>query len=384
MVVKQDKKEKKQEPSFLEKRKEKLNAHINAICKAYGDGFIKVVSEYKYQEIQRLSSGILTLDYALGGGWPTGRIIIISGPRSSCKTRLAISAICEAQKRSIMNGKYLIECDEEDKVPFSCLYIDAEGVFSPSWAKDCGVDLEALHFSKPTTLEQASETLISATTSGAYDLIILDSLAQMMVEDDIEAATDEKSFGTASAKKNNATLRKIQALMNKMEQDGEQVPTVMIINQEREKIGVPSYLPAHMKKSRPGGIAQEYVSSVIVETWAGKVEYFDEKKEMPAKIAFGFHVDKNKTGTPKVDGEFVMAIADAPNDEFKKGEILEAKVVWDYCEKFELIRKAKEGEWVFRGESYKTKKAIYEKYFLDKTEFALVKKEILNILCPKK
>lgn len=379
------KKEKKKELSFLEQRQAKLQGHVQALCKAFGNGIIGVAQNCGYSEVPRLSTGVLTLDYALGGGWARGRINVISGEKSSCKTRLALAAISEAQKRSVFTGEYLFEVKKaEDKMPFTCLYIDAEGTFSNSWAQDCGVDTNELHLSRTVTLEQASEVLISATSSGAYDLIILDSLAQLMVADDIEAAADEKSFGTASAKKNNATLRKLQAIMNKMEQNGEMVPTVIIINQQREKIGMPAYLPASCKKFRPGGIAQEYVSSIIVETWAGKVEFFDKDKEYPAKIAFGFYVDKNKVSTPKIEGEFIMAIADSPNNEFKKGEFLEAKVVWDFCEKFQLIKRVKETEWEFKGEVFKTQKALFEKYFMERNHFAMAKREILNILCPKK
>lgn len=384
-TVEEPKKEKKRELTFSEKKQEKLQSHIAALGKAFGQGIIGVASHCSYREAPRLSTGVLTLDYALGGGWAKGRINIVSGEKSSCKTRLALAAIAEAQKRSVFTSEYLFECAaESDRIAFTCLFIDAEGTFSPSWATLCGVDINQLHLSRTVTLEQASEVLISATSSGAYDLIVLDSLAQLMVSDDIEAASDEKSFGTASAKKNNSTLRKLQAIMNKMEQNGEAVPTIIIINQQREKIGVPSYMPASFKKFRPGGIAQEYVSSIIVETWSGKVEFFDDAKEHPAKIAFGFYVDKNKVSTPKTEGEFIMAIADSPHDEFHKGEFLEAKVVWDYCERFELIKKIKDTEWTFKDDSFKTKKALFEKYFMDKANFALVKKEILTILCPKK
>lgn len=383
--VKKEKKEKKPELTFAELKQEKLKAHLAALSKAFGAGIISVANNCGYMEVPRLSTGVLTLDYALGGGWARGRLNLVCGERSSCKTRLALSSISEAQKRTVIgnSGKYLTECSAEEQMPFTCLFIDAEGTFSPSWAEKCGVDLSTLHISHPVSLEQSAEVLISAATSGAYDFIVLDSLAQLMVEDDIEAAADEKTFGTASAKKNNNTLKKLQALMNRAEQAGESVPTVLVINQLREKIGVPSYMPAHMKKYRPGGIAQEYVSSIIVETWAGKAEYFDEKKEYPAKIAFGFFVDKNKVSTPKIEGEFIMAIADSPSDEFKAGEILEGKVVWDYCMRFELLKPIN-GGYEFKGEVFKTQKAIWAKYFTDKANFAIVKRDVLTILCPKK
>jgi recombination protein RecA len=377
------KKYKKEFESLAEKRQEKLKIFLAAIEKAKGKGTITIAANAEYKEIPRISTGILALDYALGGGWARGRINLVCGKRSSCKTRTAIATIAEAQRKSVVNDKYLAECTEEEKAAYSCLYIDAEGTFSPAWAENCGIDLAVLHIARPVTLEESSDILISATTSGAYDLIVLDSLAQLMCEDDIEAASDEKTFGTASAKKNNNTLKKLQALMNKMEQDGH-APTILIINQLREKIGVPAYLPASMKKYRPGGIAQEYVTSIIVEMWDGKVDFFDEAKQYPSKIAFGFYVDKNKVSTPKAEGEFIMAVADSPNGEFKKGEILERKVVWDYCMRFEIIKRLSDTTMGFKNEVFKTQKAIWEKYFLDDANYLVVKKEILGILCPKR
>jgi len=380
------KKEEPAKPSFLAARQARQAEHLAAVRKKFGEGSLKLASNAEYQTIPRFSTGILALDWALGGGIPRGRMSVISGGWSSSKTRTALSLIADAQNRSVINGKYLWEnMPEEERVPFNCAFVDAEGTFSPAWAQGCGVNLETLQLSRPLNQEEAAEIMVSAVSSGVYDLIVLDSLAQMMSADDVESAMDEKSYGTASAKKNNEMIKKMQAHLNKFNEgkvEGAQgvLPTVIIINQLRDKIGAFGFGP---RKTRPGGVGQEYWSSVIIEMWGAKVEYFDTEKEFPKWGNFGFKIEKNKVSTPKIEGGFVMAIADDPEGTFKAGEFLEVKQVWDLCERFGIINKTENGKWDFKGEVFDTKKEAKDKYFKDKKIFSIIKRDILGILCPK-
>jgi protein RecA len=383
--TKKTKKKEEKPLSFAEKRANATKTHLEALGKKYGDGAICIAANSTYRSVPRLSSGLLDLDRALGGGFPRGRVSLVSGNWSSCKTRIALSVIADAQKRSVINNKYLWEdMPEEERVPYSCCFIDVEGALSPSWAADCGVDLEKLMLARPKSQEESAEIAITAVSSGAYDLVIIDSLAQMMVESEAEAAMDDATTGMGTPKKNNTMFRKIQIHLNRLSQDVETediLPTVIVLNQIRVKIARgPSW--GAPQSSRPGGVGQDFTASCIVALWPASVEYFDTDKQFPKMANFGFVIEKNKVSTPKIHGEFVMAVADDPKGSFKAGEYLEKTAVENYAGQLGWMHN--EGGYYWRGEKFQRKMDLTAKYFDDKKVFALIKRDILDVLCPKK
>ena len=138
-------------------RKAALDNVMARITKEYGKGSIMKLGDNRTMDVETISTGSLTLDLALGGGLPTGRIIEIFGPESSGKTTLTLETIAAAQKE----GK-------------QCAFIDAEHALDPIYAKHLGCDIDELLISQPDTGEQALEILDALSRSGAVDLIIVD------------------------------------------------------------------------------------------------------------------------------------------------------------------------------------------------------------------
>jgi recombination protein RecA len=370
--------------SFAENRKQKEQEFVSKLKKSFGQNAFQIAASAKYKEVPRISSGLFELDLALGGGWPKGRVSLIAGNYSSGKTRLATEAVKEAQRRSIFTNKVIDDkTPAEMKVPHRVAYIDAEGTFDVSWAKHNGVDIDNLMLARPSSQEEAGEMLIGAVNSGSFDLIILDSLAQLMPQDDVDAAMDEGGYGTIAAKNNNKMFRKLQAYLNKFQLSEESdvvLPSVIILNQVREKIGITFGAP---KSIYPGGVGQSFFSSVIVELKASKTEYADQKSKTDPTIGnFHFFVEKNKVSVAKQGGSFQMALVDLPEDGFCRGEFIEIKQVWDRFMSSDLYKRDATS-YSFKGKKYSTQKEIYNEYFLNKQNIVEIKQDLIDYLIKK-
>ena len=161
-----------------------------------------------------IPSGSLSLDLALGGGYPKGRIIEIYGPESSGKTTLTLHAIAEIQKQG-----------------GTAAFIDAEHALDPSYAKRLGVDTENLLVSQPDNGEQALEITETLVRSNAVDLIVVDSVAALTPQAEIDGDMGDSHMGL-QARLMSQALRKLTGIINKSK------ATVIFINQIRMKIGV--------------------------------------------------------------------------------------------------------------------------------------------------
>jgi len=378
---KKDKEEKPEEESLsrAEKQRRDMDQYLGAVNKKLGEGSIVGAASGGYKAIPRLSTSIFQLDYALGGGIPRGRVSLVVGGESSSKTRLVYAIIADAQKRSCMNNRYLWEeMPEDEKIPCRCLHVDIEGSHTNDWAETCGVDVGLLHLARPTSQEQACEIIISALGSGNFDLIVADSIDSMIPSEEVEAAFDESNgFGTAKAKNNGKLFRRIQARLNEAAKNGTEIPTCVFVNQVRKKIGFMQH-----GNTYPGGDAQRFYSSVIIELSRGKTTYFDSEKSEPATVAFHFMIAKNKVYKPKVTGEFEMGVEDHPKLTFRKGQFLDQAAVFAQAEKFGIVET--DGTWSCYGEKFKTKKELNEKYFKDEKAYLSMKEDILTRLFPKK
>ena len=223
-----------------ESKKEKLTLSeaIAKIEKDYGKGSVMKLGENKHMKIDVISSGILSLDLALGvGGYPKGRIVEIYGPESSGKTTFALQAIAAAQRAG-------------GKVAF----IDAEHALDPVYAKKLGVDIERLIVSQPDNGEEALEITEKLIRSSAVDLVVVDSVAALVPKAEIEGNMGD-SHMALQARLMSQALRKIAGQMNKTN------TTVIFINQIREKVGVMYGSP----EVTPGGRALKFYSSVRID-----------------------------------------------------------------------------------------------------------------------
>ena len=215
-----------------------LKQVLSDIEKQFGKGSIMRLGDSGTREIDVISSGSIALDVALGiGGYPKGRIIEIYGPESSGKTTFALHAIAEAQKAG---GK--------------AAFIDAENSLDPQYAARLGVDINELLLSQPDNGEQALEITEALVRSGAISVIVIDSVAALVPQAEIEGEMGDSHVGL-QARLMSQALRKLAGVINK-------TGTIAIfINQLREKVGVMFGNP----EVTPGGRALKFYSSIRLD-----------------------------------------------------------------------------------------------------------------------
>lgn len=214
-----------------------LGLAMDQITKQFGDGSIMKLGEAKKVDVELLPSGALSLDLALGGGYPKGRIIEIYGPESSGKTTLTLHAIAEIQKQG-----------------GTAAFIDAEHALDPAYARKLGVDTDNLLVSQPDNGEQALEIAETLVRSNAVDLIVVDSVAALVPQAEIDGDMGDSHMGL-QARLMSQALRKLTGIINKSK------ATVIFINQIRMKIGVMFGNP----ETTTGGNALKFYASVRLD-----------------------------------------------------------------------------------------------------------------------
>ncbi len=226
----------------MEKKNElnekELDEVLKQIQKTFGKGAVMKLGERPAVNVSVIPSGSLLLDEALGiGGYPKGRIIEIYGPESSGKTTLALHAIAECQKQG---GR--------------AAFIDAEHAIDPEYAKKLGVDIDELILSQPDSGEQALEIAEMLADSGAIDLIIVDSVAALVPQAELDGEMSDNSVGL-QARLMSKAMRKIAGILNKKE------CAIIFINQLREKVGVMYGNP----ETTSGGRALKFYASIRLD-----------------------------------------------------------------------------------------------------------------------
>ncbi|KAF0226610.1 MAG: recombination protein RecA [Erysipelotrichaceae bacterium] len=220
-----------------------LEETIKQIEKQYGKGSVMRLGDRANVDVDAISSGSISIDAALGvGGYPKGRIVEIYGPESSGKTTLALHAIAEVQKRG---GK--------------AAFIDAENAIDPRYAKALGVNIEDLILSQPDSGEQALEITELLIKSGAIDLIVIDSVAALVPQAELDGEMSDAHVGL-QARLMSKAMRKLAGVMNRSE------CTCIFINQLREKIGVMFGNP----ETTAGGKALKFYASIRIDIRRGE------------------------------------------------------------------------------------------------------------------
>ena len=226
----------------MEKREEALKEAIKQIEKQFGKGAIMTLGEDQVSGVEAVSSGSIALDNALGiGGYPKGRIIEIFGPESSGKTTIALTAIASVQKAG-----------------GTAAFIDAEHALDPVYAKNIGVNVEDLLISQPDTGEQGLNIATALVKSGAIDIIVIDSVAALVPEAEINGDMGDSHVGLQA--------RLMSQAMRIMSGAISQTNTLVIfINQLREKVGVMFGNP----ETTTGGRALKFYASVRMDVRKG-------------------------------------------------------------------------------------------------------------------
>lgn len=312
-------------PSDMSEKMKALEAARLQIEKQFGAGsLMKLGTSADASGIEVVPSGSILLDEALGvGGYPKGRIIEMYGPESSGKTTLALHAIAEAQK---MGG--------------IAAFIDAEHALDPVYAKNLGVNIDELWVSQPDTGEQALEIAENLVRSGAVDIIVVDSVAALTPQAEIEGDMGDSHVGL-QARLMSQALRKLTAIIGKSK------CILVFINQIRMKIGVMFGNP----ETTTGGNALKFYSSVRLEI--RRIESIDAKG---AEDAVGNRVRvkivKNKVAPPfrKVEldiyfGKGVSAMSSLLDGAVKYG-LIDKKGAW-YTTETEKVGQGRENALTF-------------------------------------
>ena len=269
----QTSKKDKKESAMDEGKKQALSLALSQITKQFGDGSIMKLGDHSKIDVELFSSGSLSLDLALGGGYPKGRIIEIYGPESSGKTTLALHAISEIQKQG---GQ--------------AAFIDAEHALDPSYARKIGVDTGNLLISQPDNGEQALEICETLVRSGAVDLIVVDSVAALVPQAEIDGDMGDSHVGL-QARLMSQALRKLTAITSKYN------CTVIFINQLREKVGVMFGNP----ETTTGGRALKFYSTIRLDV--RRIETLKQNGEFIGNRT-RIKVVKNKIAPPFKEAEF--------------------------------------------------------------------------------
>jgi recombination protein RecA len=314
-----------------------LNIVLNQIERSFGKGAIMRLGDATRMRVETISTGALTLDLALGGGLPKGRVIEIYGPESSGKTTVALHALAEVQK----NGGV-------------AAFVDAEHALDPTYAAALGVDIENLLVSQPDTGESALEIVDQLVRSAAVDIVVIDSVAALVPRAEIEGDMGDIHVGL-QARLMSQALRKITGNI------GKSGCTVIFINQLRQKIGITYGSP----ETTTGGNALKFYASVRldirrIQTLKKGTEEFGNRVKV--KVA------KNKVAPPFRVAEFDII--------FGKGVSTLGCLV-DLAEETGVI--VRKGAWYsYNGDNISQGRDNAIKYLEEKPDFAAEIKELVR------
>jgi recombination protein RecA len=321
-------------------RKKALEAALLQIDKQFGKGSAMRLGQNAVDNVEVISSGSIALDSALGvGGYPRGRIVEIYGPESSGKTTLTLHAIAEAQKAGL-----------------TCAFVDAEHAFDSTYAKNLGINLDDLIVSQPDNGEAALEIADTLVRSGAVDLLVVDSVAALVPQVELEGGMADNQMGL-QARLMSKALRKLTGSVSKSNS------TIIFINQIRMKIGVMFGSP----ETTTGGNSLKFYASVRLDIRKGAAIKEGEEilgNETRVKVV------KNKVAPPFKTVDFEIIYGEGIS---RIGEII------DLASKSEIIEKS--GSWyAYKGNKIGQGKENAKKYLVENPQLA---DEIENTLRQK-
>lgn len=318
-----------------------LNLVLTQIERNFGKGAIMRLGDATQMRVETISSGALTLDLALGGGLPKGRIIEIYGPESSGKTTLALHAIAEVQKAGGVAA-----------------FVDAEHALDPTYSAALGVQIENLLVAQPDTGESGLEIVDQLVRSAAVDLVVVDSVAALVPRAEIEGEMGDTQVGL-QARLMSKALRKIAGNM------GKSGCTVIFLNQLRQKIGITYGNP----EVTTGGNALKFYASIRLDI--RRIQTLKKGSEGEYGIRAKVKVAKNKVAPPFRIAEFDII--------FGQG-ISRLGCLLDLAEKTDVI--VRKGAWYsYEGDNIAQGRDNAVKYLIDNPETAtLVEQQVRSKL----
>lgn len=309
-----------------------LSLVLTQIERNFGKGSIMRLGDATQMRVETISSGALTLDLALGGGLPKGRVIEIYGPESSGKTTLALHAIAEVQKSGGVAA-----------------FVDAEHALDPTYSDVLGVDISNLLVAQPDTGESALEIVDQLVRSAAVDIVVIDSVAALVPRAEIEGEMGDNQVGL-QARLMSKALRKIAGNI------GRSGCTVIFLNQLRQKIGVTYGNP----EVTTGGTALKFYASVRLDI--RRIQTLKKGTEGEYGIRVKVKVAKNKVAPPFRIAEFDII--------FGKG-ISQIGCMLDLAEQTNVI--VRKGAWYsYNGDNIAQGRDNAIKYLEENPEIAVI------------
>ncbi len=308
-------------PAAASGKSQALDLALGQIEKQFGTGSIMRLGDAHKTNIETTPTGALSLDLALGGGIPKGRIIEIYGPESSGKTTVCLHAVAEVQKGG-----------------GTAAYIDAEHALDPVYAKKLGVNIDSLLISQPDSGEQALEILETLVRSNAVDIVVVDSVAALVPQAEIEGDMGDAQMGL-QARLMSQAMRKLTGVISRTK------CTVVFVNQLRMKIGIMFGNP----ETTTGGNALKFYASVRMD-----IRRISQIKSAEAVIGNRVRVKvvKNKVAAPFREAEFDIMYNQGISTE---GDVLDLAV------NHEIVQKA--GAWFeYSGEKIGQGREAAKKY----------------------
>lgn len=301
-----------------------LKLAVDQIEKQFGKGSIMRLGEAHATNVETIPSGSVSLDLALGGGIPRGRVVEIYGPESSGKTTVCLHAVAEVQKTG-----------------GTAAFIDAEHALDPAYAKRLGVNTDSLLISQPDSGEQALEILETLVRSNAVDIVVVDSVAALVPQAEIEGDMGDAHMGL-QARLMSQALRKLTGIISRTK------CTVIFVNQLRMKIGIMFGNP----ETTTGGNALKFYASVRMD-----IRRIAQIKSGDTIV--GNHVRvkvvKNKIAPPFREAEFDIMYNEGIS---KAGDLIDLAVAKEVV--------AKQGAWYeYEGEKIAQGREAAKKYLKD-------------------
>lgn len=299
-------------PADLKTDSAALVSFLEGINSKFGSGTIVLPKKTRgLAEVARVPTGILSLDIAWGGGVARGRVHVLRGEYSSGKTLVMLKTVAAFQRycRSCGNPAFKwdeiqmkrtkVNCGCPRYIPARALWVDAENVWDSQWAARMGVDLDQLFVARAEAGEDVVDIVDGGIRSGNFDIIVVDSLAALTPQEEIDGSAADKQMG-AQARLIGKALRKFTA--GQLAAAAHCIPTVLMSNQIRMKIGVVYGNP----ETSPGGKAPEFYAATMAKV--KRTEIVEAANGLAVAHSMEVHFSKNKTAPPFRTAAFTIAL----------------------------------------------------------------------------
>jgi recombination protein RecA len=327
---------------------------LAAMKKDYGDKAGGVGGSLP--QVERVPTGCFELDYATGGGWPKGYTSIVYGFESSGKSNLALKSVASYQ---------MLWPDK------SCVWMAVEP-FDADWAQEMGVDTDKLIVMKPDYAEQCVDMAEGFLGADDCGMVVVDSVAAMATDTSTKKSAEDAVMGGTGVVMSRF-CDKVMRASREADKEDRQIPTLLLVNQIRTKVGIVFGSPLAM----PGGAKQKFLSSLTVRVSGKNIMDNKVSKVMPVRKETQFVVEKWKVRVAAVNGRFEMAML--PHNGLQIGECEDWPTISGMLKSLGLLTKAeKGGGWLMYDETYPTLSAARERMTTDKVFSMGVRKALIE------